>query len=165
MSALWRQAWINATRVTGVPNFSRVVVAVDPPTRFECDEGDPAGIVAVGLHDDGRAYVIADRTCGGNPSIWVKAVVSAFVELKAHVVVTDHYARDMVASLVRQATPDIPVKTVHARGGKYMRAEPLAAGYAEGRIVHCGHFPDLDALLLALPELMQPAQTPWLKVI
>ena len=33
---------------------------------------------------------------------------------------------------------------MHATRGKWLRAEPVAALYAEGRVVHVGHFPELE---------------------
>jgi phage terminase large subunit-like protein len=39
---------------------------------------------------------------------------------------------------------NLPVKKVHASRGKYLRAEPVAALYAEGRVAHVGEFPELE---------------------
>jgi phage terminase large subunit-like protein len=50
---------------------------------------------------------------------------------------------DLVAQVIRQVDPLVPVKTVHASRGKAARAEPVAALYEQGR-VH--HLPDLGAL-------------------
>lgn len=81
----------------------------------------------------------------------------------------------MVTSVLRTVEPALPVKTVRATRGKYLRAEPVAALYEQGRVAHAGHFaaledqmcdfgpdglssgrsPDrLDALVWALTELM-----------
>jgi phage terminase large subunit-like protein len=71
--------------------------------------------------------------------------------------------------------PDVPVRMVHATRGKWLRAEPVAALYAQGRVAHAtglaaledemcqfgvdglsgGHSPDrLDAAVWAVTELM-----------
>jgi phage terminase large subunit-like protein len=39
---------------------------------------------------------------------------------------------------------------VHARKGKAARAEPVAALYEQGRVVHCGAFPALEEQLMGL---------------
>jgi phage terminase large subunit-like protein len=39
---------------------------------------------------------------------------------------------------------------VHASRGKTARAEPVAALYEQGRVVHCGAFPALEEELMAL---------------
>jgi phage terminase large subunit-like protein len=71
--------------------------------------------------------------------------------------------------------PTVPVVSVRATRGKYLRAEPVAVLYAQGRVRHVGRMPDLedelcdfgpgglssgrspdrlDALVWALTELM-----------
>jgi phage terminase large subunit-like protein len=39
---------------------------------------------------------------------------------------------------------------VHARYSKRARAEPVAALYEQGRVIHCGAFPALEEELMAL---------------
>jgi phage terminase large subunit-like protein len=81
----------------------------------------------------------------------------------------------MVKAVIAQVNADVAVRTVHATRGKWVRAEPVAALYAQGRAVHAegltaledemcafgadgrsdGHSPDrLDALVWAVAELM-----------
>jgi phage terminase large subunit-like protein len=82
---------------------------------------------------------------------------------------------DLVVTVLRQIDPNVAVRTVRATRGKWLRAEPIAALYAEGRVAHVGTFaaleeqmcsfgadglakgrsPDrLDALVWALTDLM-----------
>ena len=44
----------------------------------------------------------------------------------------------MVRDMLRQIEPALPVKKVHAKRGKYQRAEPAAALYEQGRVHHVG---------------------------
>jgi phage terminase large subunit-like protein len=82
----------------------------------------------------------------------------------------------------------VPLKCVHASRGKYLRAEPVAAMYAQGRVKHVdpppaaledemcdfgleglssGRSPDrLDALVWAVSELgMRPFGGPRIRVV
>src|SRR5690606_21818555 len=43
---------------------------------------------------------------------------------------------DMVRAVLRQVDASAAVKAVHATRGKYLRAEPVAAMYAQGRVKH-----------------------------
>jgi len=82
---------------------------------------------------------------------------------------------DLVITVLRQIDPNVAVRQVRATRGKWLRAEPIAALYAEGRVAHVGTFdaledqmcafgadglakgksPDrLDALVWALTDLM-----------
>ena len=42
----------------------------------------------------------------------------------------------MVRAVLREVDASAPVKTVHATRGKWLRAEPVAAMYAQGRVKH-----------------------------
>jgi len=57
---------------------------------------------------------------------------------------------DMVAEVLRQAEPQLPVRSVTATRGKFLRAEPVAAAYERGLVFHAGVFPQLEDQLCAL---------------
>ena len=50
----------------------------------------------------------------------------------------------MVEAVLRQVDPGVPVTPVRATRGKYLRAEPVSALYAQGRVHHVGAFPELE---------------------
>jgi len=60
------------------------------------------------------------------------------------VVVEINQGGDMVAAVLRAVDPAVPVKAVRATRGKWLRAEPVAALYAQGRVVHAQRFPALE---------------------
>ena len=174
--ALWRRHWIEETRMTQAPQMMRVVVALDPPVT-STRASDACGIVVAGLGEDKRAYVLADRSLQGRePNVWAKAALAAYDEFEADTLVAEvNQGGDLVAGVLRQFRAEVPVRKVYATRGKYLRAEPVAALYAEGRVVHAGRFerledqmcafgpdgkvdgrsPDrVDALVWALTELM-----------
>jgi phage terminase large subunit-like protein len=174
--ALWRRDWIDAHRAEAAPELSAVVVAVDPPVTATA-ASDACGIVVAGLGPDGRAYVIADRTLQGRePQVWARAVIAAYGDFLADRVVAEvNQGGDLVTTVLRQIDANVTVRTVRATRGKWLRAEPVAALYAEGRVAHVGTFealedqmcafgadglskgrsPDrLDALVWALTDLM-----------
>ncbi len=51
----------------------------------------------------------------------------------------------MVKANIAVVAPRVPFKAVHASRGKDVRAEPVSTLYAEGRVHHVGHFPELEA--------------------
>ena len=57
---------------------------------------------------------------------------------------------EMVTEVLRQAEPHLPVRTVTATRGKFLRAEPIAAAYERGLVLHAGVFPKLEDQLCAL---------------
>jgi phage terminase large subunit-like protein len=58
----------------------------------------------------------------------------------------------MVRATLASAGVTAPIRLVHAREGKRARAEPVAALYEQGRVVHCGPFPALEEEMMALGE-------------
>ncbi len=51
---------------------------------------------------------------------------------------------EMVRAVLREVDPSVPLKEVHATRGKYLRAEPVAALYEQGKVKHVGAFPLLE---------------------
>lgn len=143
--ALWRRDWIEQGRADRRPELQRVVVAIDPPVTATA-HSDACGIVVVGRGEDGRAYVIDDRTVTGrSPELWARAAIAAYRDHAADRLVAEvNQGGDMVETVIRQIDPSVPLRKVRATRGKWLRAEPVAALYAEGRVVHVGAFPALE---------------------
>ena len=186
--ALWRRPMIEQHRVFEAPPLDRIVVAVDPPVTSGAN-ADKCGIIVAGRSEDGRAYVLADLTLQGRePLAWAEAVVRAYHGFAADRIVAEvNQGGELVEMVVRQVDKDVPFKAVHATRGKWVRAEPVAALYAQGKVSHVGRFaaledemcdlgpdgksgghsPDrVDALVWALTDLMLgPAAVPRLRTI
>lgn len=142
---LWRRDWIDERRVHEAPELRSIVVAVDPPVTATANS-DACGIVVAGVGADGRAYVIDDRTLQGRePNVWARAVRSAYADYAADRVVAEvNQGGDLVVAVLKQIDRAMPVRTVRATRGKWLRAEPVAALYAEGRVAHAGRFDELE---------------------
>ena len=147
--ALWRLAWIEQTRIDHEPELRRIVVAVDPPVTATATS-DACGLVVAGLGEDGRGYVLADRTLQGRePAAWARAAVELYRHYKADRIVAEvNQGGDLVVGIIRQVDDTVPVGKVRATRGKWLRAEPVAALYAEGRVAHVGHFKELEQQML-----------------
>jgi phage terminase large subunit-like protein len=142
---LWTREAVERGRVRAAPELTRIVVAVDPPAGGGV-RSDACGLVAVGLGADGRAYVVADETISTpRPELWAARAVALWRRLEADALVAEvNQGGEMVRSVIAQADPEIPVLAVRATRGKWLRAEPVAALYAQGRVIHVGAFPKLE---------------------
>ncbi|PVM92078.1 DNA-packaging protein [Caulobacter radicis] len=147
---LFRAEDLASCRGAPPAKFDRVVVAVDPPATAR---GDACGVVVAGRRD-GRAYVLADRTARGlSPNGWASLAVAAAVDFDADALVAEaNQGGDMVRTVLAQAAPPCPIKLVRASVGKRARAEPVAALYEQGKVVHCGAFPALEEELMGLGD-------------
>ena len=143
VGALWSRSMFEACRVGAAPALVRTVVAVDPPASAE---GDACGIVAVGLGEDGRGYVLEDASVRGlSPEGWARAVVRCATRHRADRVIAEkNQGGNMVASVLFAADAALPLALVHATQGKTLRAEPVSLLYEQGRVSHVGGFPDLE---------------------
>lgn len=178
--ALWTRKDIEDARVRQAPELDRIAVSVDPSAT---STGDDAGIVVAGKYKN-DAYILADLTLQGSPLTWAKVVVAAFYTYKANVIIAEkNNGGEMIALVIKQVDPNVPVRLVNASRDKHTRAEPVAAQYEQGRIHHVGSFSALedemclwipgepspnrmDALVWALTELMLgPQPIDWVRVI
>lgn len=143
--ALWSRAALEACRVALAPPLVRIVVAVDPPASAR-DGADACGIVAAGRADDGTIYVVADESAGGlTPQGWAVKAIALWRRLQADALVAEiNMGGDMVKAVMREADASVPVITVRATRGKYLRAEPVSQLYEQGRVKHAGVFPALE---------------------
>jgi phage terminase large subunit-like protein len=179
--ALWTTEMLERARIGAVPEFSRIVVAVDPPVTAT-KQSDECGIVVVGADTRGdpkdwRAVVLEDASVkGASPEGWARAALAAMERHGADRLVAEvNQGGDLVEQVVRTIDPQVAFRAVHATRSKMLRAEPVAALYEQGRVAHVRGLgaledqmcrmtatgwkgsgsPDrLDALVWALTELM-----------
>jgi len=186
--AMWSLARLAFGRVERAPALSRIVVAVDPPVTGHAGS-DECVILVVGAVTDGppqtwRAYVLEDASVkSASPDTWARAVIAAKERHQADRVVAEvNQGGDMVESIMRQIDPLVAYRAVRATRGKTVRAEPVAALYEQGRVLHLPNLgkledqmcqmtatgyqgkgsPDrVDALVWALTDLILDASAKW----
>jgi phage terminase large subunit-like protein len=185
---LWTRDRIEASRVAAAPDLIRIVVAVDPPVSSG-RRADSCGIVVAGIDSAGCGYVLADATVrAAKPAEWAARALAAWRRWSADALVVEtNQGGEMVQAVLREVDPGVPVTPVHASRGKYLRAEPVALLYEQGRVRHVGAFPELedemadfgpgglstgrspdrlDALVWAVTDLMlRPAGAPRIRML
>lgn len=145
VGAIWTREVIHRNRRDLAPNLSRILIAVDPPISHN-PGSDEAGIVAGGLGEDGRGYLLSDYSQQGSPKQWAEKAIAAYDLHEADAIVAEvNQGGDMVTHTIHSIRPDIRVIEVRATRGKHVRAEPISALYALDRISHIGAFPKLEA--------------------
>lgn len=186
--ALWTREMIEAARVPTAPPLLRIVVGIDPPGS-DRRGADACGIVAAGIAENDTIYVLADATVQGlSPAGWATAAIALFRRINADLLVAEvNQGGDMVRAVIHQVDPAVPVSTVHATRGKWLRAEPVAMRYQQGGVKHvdppmreledqmCDFgigglssraSPDrVDALVWAVTDLMKRGAGPRIRVL
>lgn len=176
--ALFPLRLIEQHRVVAPPEaLERIVVAVDPAVTSGASS-DETGIITAGIHD-GHVYVLSDNSLRDTPDAWARAVVEQYHRAGAdQIIIEGNQGGDLVVQVIRTVDRNVPVRKVTATRGKFLRAEPIAALYEQGRVHHVGTLagledqmsswtpdmpksPDrLDALVWACTALTQRAPAP-----
>jgi phage terminase large subunit-like protein len=148
--ALFRIEDLRRARGGRPARLDKVVVAVDPPATAH---GDACGIVVVGRLEN-RAYVLADATVRGrSPGAWAAHVAATVARHGAQAVIAEsNQGGEMVRALLAQAGCSVPIRLAWAGRAKRARAEPVAALYEQGRVIHCGDLSALEEEMMALGE-------------
>lgn len=181
-NALWRYSQFEAEgfRVFEPPQLARIVVAIDPAVT-SVDNSDETGIIVAGITEDRHVYVLHDASGKYRPLEWAREALALYQRFDADAIVGEtNQGGDLIeANLEAEAQGRyFRFIGVHAKRGKYLRAEPVAAYYEKKRVHHCGLFeklesqmceftgsasgesPDrLDAAVYAATELMLGTQT------
>jgi phage terminase large subunit-like protein len=137
--ALWSRAAIEAARVAAAPPLQRIVVGIDPPASAR-EGADACGIVAAGMSEAGTVYVLEDASAAGlAPAGWAARAIALSRRLQADALVAEvNQGGDMVRAVLAAVDATVPVRSVHATRGKWLRAEPVAALYPQGKVKHVG---------------------------
>lgn len=154
-NALWSRDLIEQNRIEPMSvkasHLAEVVVAIDPSMSALGERDSETGIIVAGRDDKGVAYVLEDSTLlRPSPDTWAAKAIERFQYHRANKIVAEvNQGYDLVENLLRtkaeQTGQTVPVKKVYAtRGGKFLRAEPIAALYEQGRVKHVGLFPQLE---------------------
>ncbi len=166
----------HAMRIT--QELARTVVAIDPQAT-NSEESDESGIAVASVYGSGdeRQYSLdADYSGKYSPNGWATKAIDAYIQHEADAIVIEtNQGGDMAEDTLRNAGFTGRVIRMHASKGKYARAEPISALYAQGRVAHRGSLyevenqfmeyvpstakksPDrLDAAVYALTELSEP---------
>lgn len=176
--ALWKRNTIEECRVDAhsfkLSDMSKIVVAIDPSMSSITERESETGMIVAGLGENGHAYIIEDCSMlRPSPDTWANTAIQKYHEYRANKIVAEvNQGYDLVTNLLGTKDDAVPVKKVYAtRGGKFLRAEPIAALYEQNRVHHVGMFPELedqmtqwvpgkaspdrlDAMVWAITELM-----------
>jgi phage terminase large subunit-like protein len=131
--ALWKRDTLTKFREESIPDFAKVIVAIDPSATAA---GDDAGIIGAGMRKLGSKrhfYCFEDHTIQGSPAVWAQKAIDLYYEIGADYIVAEkNNGGEMVSTVINQIDPDIRVRLVWASRGKQTRAEPVSTMFEKG---------------------------------
>lgn len=161
--ALWKRKTLDDNRVSTVPEFSRIVVAIDPAVTSG-EDSDQTGIVVAALGMNKQGYVLEAKGLRCLPHEWASEAVALYHKYGADRLVAEiNNGGDMIEGILRAVDDNVAYTKLHASRGKVTRAEPVAALYEQGRVHHVGSMPDLEDQMcnweqgMASPDLLDAA--------
>lgn len=137
--------------------FSRICIGVDPATTVG-PNSDSTGIIVAGEWQ-GKFWVIEDLSGRHTPNQWANIVIGRYRHYRAmrgtqvDVVAETNQGGVMIETILRTYEPSLRYRGVHAKHGKMIRAEPVAALYEQAKVFHIQEFPELE----------REMQTIWVK--
>jgi phage terminase large subunit-like protein len=150
-AALWNRSLIDETRVKEfsikAKDMAEIVVAIDPSMSALGERDSETGIIVAGRSIDHHCYIFQDATLTRpSPDTWARKAIDRYNYYAANKIVAEvNQGYDLVEHTLHTVDPKVPIKKVYAtRGGKFLRAEPIAALYEQGRVHHVGIFPELE---------------------
>ena len=126
--------------------LDKVIVSIDPATW----SGETGMIIAGVKHlndSESICYILDDLTCEPEPSIWGPIAAKAFEEWGADEIV---YERNQGGAMVEHVLETYGVdpgyvQDLQSQTSKANRAEPVAALYDSGQVVHAKAFEELES--------------------
>lgn len=142
--ALWKASMIKRIADENLPQFERVVVAVDPAVTNN-KNSDETGIVCAAMGIDNNYYVLGDYSIKASADTWARRSISVYDEHDADKIIGEvNNGGDLVESLIRTVRPNVNYRSVRASRGKIARGEPVSALYEQGKVFHVGVFKELE---------------------
>lgn len=168
---LWDYDDIDTVLPDQIPELTRVVIGLDP--SISDGQGDEAGIVVVGLGEDGKAYVLADLSGQYTTREWGAITVGAYngrLQETVEHYLDEPYSDDvqrvldegyrwrradsikaevnqggsLVESQLKSFDAMAAVNDTFTTQSKQSRAEPVHHLYQRGLVEHVGQLSDLE---------------------
>jgi phage terminase large subunit-like protein len=196
VGALWTITVIDDTRIESfnTQDLERIVTAIDPQGAEGTNETDQplkpeTGIITAGKMictckgaPEMHAFVLEDDSGSFEPDAWATRAISRYRTLLGDKILGEkNFGGAMVGATVRTVDENANFEEVVASRGKRIRAEPIAALYAQRKVHHVGTGDEarrfvlledqmvswdgsgpspnrLDALVWALTDLMLPTE-------
>ena len=128
--------------------LNKIIVAVDPAVTSG-DDADETGIIIAGQDEDKNTVILDDYSIHGTPQDWAVQAVLAYRHYAADkIVIETNNGGEMCELTLKSVDPTVKVERVTASRGKYVRAEPIAALYEQGRVRHYGHLQELETEMI-----------------
>jgi predicted phage terminase large subunit-like protein len=150
--AFWSSELIDASRSLGAPALlKRIVLSIDPATTVS-KNSDFTAVTVSGLGEDDNFYVLHSEQMKATPNEWASRAIELFNQWDCDLVIAEvNQGGLMVEHTLRSIDKNLPLKLIHAKRGKTLRAEPVVALYEQGRVKHTRVLDELEDQMASFP--------------
>lgn len=145
IGAIWSREIIHACRIDEMRvDRERTLIGIDPAIS-DTVTSDEHGIVCCALGSDKKGYVLEDASRSGSPHDWAMRAINLYDKYDADAIVIEiNQGGDMCRHTLESVRRDVRIIEVRATRGKHVRAEPISALYATGKVHHVGSFLEIE---------------------
>ena len=139
-AAIYRMEWMLRADEDDLPEFVKVVVAIDPAVS-EGDESSETGIVVVALGEDDRIYLLRDLSGHYSATAWAKVALGAWKKYDADLIVGEiNQGGNLIEQNIRLVTSNRRVKFESLNAGKtwHERWSLVSGLWEQGKVSHVG---------------------------
>lgn len=105
-----------------------------------------------GIDSNGHYYIFDAYGIKESPSGWAKKVIEEYHKWDADKIIAEvNNGGDLVKRNLDVEEKNLPIKMVHAKRSKVLRAEPIAALYEQNKAHHVGIFSDAEDEMTVFP--------------
>lgn len=140
-TAIWNQTWFQHCEPEDVPELAYRALYVDPSVS-EHGRAAEAGLIAMGMADDGRIFLLEDGSGPMSPRVWGKKALSmwSFHDCD-EVLVEDNNGGELVRTVLQQLPEYVRycrIEKIRATKSKEARARAVAPAWELRRVWHVG---------------------------
>jgi phage terminase large subunit-like protein len=134
---LWKyDSFDRLDRVPDRADLGNIVIALDPAVS-DGENSDEFGIVVCARNGD-IGFILEDLSGHYDQHSWAQTAVSLYHRYQASGIVAEtNQGGFLIEGMIRMIDPTVPVVSVRATQGKFVRAAPISALYQQGKIKHC----------------------------
>ncbi len=136
--ALWTRKLIEATSIKSSEirwdRIIRTVLAIDPAVTHE-ESSDMTGMIVALLTESQHVIIFQDLSCKLSANGWARVAITAYRNRAIDKIIAEaNQGGDLVEHVLRTIEPNVSYGKVWAKKAKYLRAEPVANLFEQGRV-------------------------------
>lgn len=145
--ALWEQSDIKRIDALNLDDYDDIIIAFDPAVTNKKSSDEHGVAIIAKLNDE--LHILECFEKKEDINVIVKEIIKLYKKYNCSKLVCEvNNGGDFIPALINNHSPDVYCESVRATRGKILRAEPVAALYKNGKVLHTKHFSKLESQMV-----------------